>query len=82
MSPEQAFSEIEAMLNPLISEHEWDIFLNHCQFILRLARIANTTEIPEVFASNLEVIQDRIASLELEKHNEIKELCVWFRIKI
>lgn len=80
LSAPQAFDEISAVIDVLLREEEWDIFLNHCQYILRLVRIANTVELPEKLADNISVLRAKVAVLNLEKHNEVQELYAWFRI--
>jgi len=80
LSPEQAYLEIDAIVEVLLKEKEWDIFLNHCQYILRLARLANTTEIPLKLGQNLHALQAKITEFDLVNHSEVKGLYAWFRI--
>ncbi|MBT1446063.1 hypothetical protein KJI95_16325 [Shewanella sp. JM162201] len=78
LDPEKAFFELEMVSEALLKEMEWDIFLNHCQYILKLVRIANTTELPKKL--EVEALHSKVRELDLEKHNEVKELFAWFRI--
>jgi len=80
LGPEQAFQEISGVFEALLDEKEWDIFLNHCQYILRLARMANTTELPEKLVPNINAIRVKAKDLDLEKHTEVQEIYAWFRI--
>lgn len=78
LDSEKAFCELEVVSEALLKEMEWDIFLNHCQYILKLVRIANTTELPKKL--KVEALHSKVRELDLEMHNEVKELFAWFRI--
>jgi hypothetical protein len=82
LKPEDSFAEIENLIPLIINEDEWDILLNHFQYLLSLARISETSEIPQAFKDNQKSIVDKIKSLDLQKHSEIKQVFNWYRLEI
>jgi hypothetical protein len=81
LDPGSLFTEIGLVVEHTLNEKESDVFLNHCQYIMKLARRINTTEMPEQLTQNISVFKAKVTELDVVSHGEVRDLYAWYRIK-
>lgn len=74
------FNAIDGIVKLATKELESDLFYNHIQFLITLARKANTTEPSKLLLSNYEVLQNKANQFGQPQITAVKELCKWFRL--
>ena len=71
-----AFDAIEPIVDVAISEVEGNLFYDHVQFLIKLARKANTSESPEVLKNSIESLHEKAINFGNPQLEAMKELCL------
>jgi hypothetical protein len=79
-SSADAFNAIEGIVELATREDESDVFYEHIQFLIRLARKSDTSEPPKSLLLNHKALQNMADQLGQPEIASVKELCRWYRL--
>ncbi len=79
-SPQEAFDAVGEIAQFALDEEEASLFYDHIQFLIRLARTANTTECPKSFYEISKRLRAKASMFGEAELSAVKELYSWFRL--
>lgn len=79
-SSADAYQAIDTIIDFASNEHEGDLFYEHMQFIIALARKSDTTQPSESMQFNSGLLKIKAELIGEPQLRAVNEFCSWFRL--